>query len=170
VEHLLHIATSHLIEECVKRGVGEIVIGDLDGIRENINYGDRLNQRLHAWPYRKLINMLRYKGALAGIVVRDDVDEKSTSITCHACGKVKASNRRHRGLYVCSCGWKAQADVNGALNIYERAYQVSPVVTGVARTLKGSSGRVARPAVVSYHLGWHGVAEPKRREKVLRAS
>ncbi|KXG76692.1 hypothetical protein AN618_14660 [Fervidicola ferrireducens] len=162
VEQLLHAATSHLIAECVQRGVKEIAIGNLNGIRESIAYGDRLNQRLHAWPYRKLINMLKYKGAMAGILVRDNVDEKSTSITCHACGNVMASNRRYRGLYICSCGWRAQADVNGALNIYERVYQVSPV--------KGSSGRVARPAVVSYHLGWHGVAEPKRRDKTLCAS
>ena len=162
VEQLLHIATSHFIAECIRRGVKEIALGDLNGICESIDYGKRLNQRLHAWPYRKLINMLRYKGALAGITVRDDVEEKSTSITCHACGKVMPSNRRHRGLYVCSCGWRTQADINGALNIYERAYQVSPV--------KGSSGRVARPAVVSYLLGWHGVVEPKREGKPLRAS
>lgn len=153
VEHLLHTATSHLIEECVRRGVGEIAIGDLCGIREGIDYGDKLNQRLHAWPYRKLINMLKYKGALSGIVVRDDVDERNTSITCHACGRILPANRKHRGLYVCSCGWKAQADVNGALNIFEKAYQVSPV--------KGSSGRVARPVVLSFQLGWHGVHEPK---------
>ncbi|MER3490303.1 MAG: hypothetical protein C4328_10550, partial [Meiothermus sp.] len=68
-----------------------------------------------------------------------------------------------------ACGWKAQADVNGALNIYERAFQVSPVVTGVARTLKGSSGRVARPVVLSFRLGWHTVHEPKRKCS-LRAS
>jgi len=162
VEQLLHIATSHFIAECIRRGVKEIAIGDLKGIRRGIGYGDRLNQRLHAWPYRKLIHMLKYKGALAGILVRDNVDEKSTSITCHACGKVVASNRRYRGLYVCSCGWRTQADINSALNIFERAYQVSPV--------KGSSGRVARPAVVSYLPGWHGVAEPKRKGKPLRAS
>lgn len=162
VEHLLHVATSHFIAECVRRGVREIAIGDLNGIRESIDYGDRLNQRLHAWPYRKLINMLKYKGALAGIIVRDDIDERHTSITCHACGEVMASNREHRGLYVCSCGWRAQADVNGALNIFERVFQVSPV--------KGSSGRVARPAVMSFLLGWHGVAEPKRRDKTLCAS
>ncbi|MEW6244678.1 MAG: transposase [Bacillota bacterium] len=162
VEHLLHIATSHFIAECVRRGVKEIASGDLNGVRESIDYGKRLNQRLHAWPYRKVINMLKYKGALVGVIVRDDVEEKSTSITCHACGKVVPSNRRYRSLYVCPYGWRAQADVNGALNIYERVHQVSPV--------KGSSGRVARPAVVSYHLGWHGVAEPKRRDKTLCAS
>ena len=103
-----------------------------------------------------------YKGALVGIIVRDDISEERTSITCHACGRVMSCNRRHRGLYACSCGWRAQADVNGALNIYERAYKVSPV--------KGSSGRVARPAVVSYHLGWHGVAAPKYEGKPLCAS
>ncbi len=162
IEHLLHITTSHFIEECVRRGVKEIVIGNLNGIRENIDYGEQLNQRLHVWPYRKLINMLKYKGELAGILVLDNVDEGSTSITCHACGEIMASNRRHRGLYVCSCGWKAQADVNGALNIYERAYKVSPV--------KGSSGRVARPVAVSFLLGWHGVTEPKRKDKLLRTS
>jgi len=161
VEHLLHVATSHLIAECVRRGVKEIAIGNLNGIRGSVDYGDRLNQRLHAWPYRKLVNMLKYKGALAGIIVRDDVDEDNTSKTCHSCRVIKTSNRKRRGLYACSCGWKAQADVNGALNIYERVFQVSPV--------KGSSGRVARPVVVSYHLGWHGVVEPKRRTD-LRAS
>jgi IS605 OrfB family transposase len=142
--------------------VKEIVVGNLNGIRESIDYGDRLNQRLHAWPYRKLVNMLKYKGALVGIIVRDDVDEDNTSKTCHSCGAIKTSNRKRRGLYACSCGWRAQADANGALNIFERAFQVSPV--------KGSSGRVARPAVVSYLLGWHGVAEPKRKNKFLRAS
>ncbi|WP_369018480.1 transposase [Thermatribacter velox] len=162
VEHLLHIATAHFIGECMRRGVKEIAIGDLNGIRESVDYGKWLNQRLHAWPYRKLINMLRYKGALVGVTIRDDVEEKSTSIACHACGKVMPSNRRYRGLYICPCGWRAQADVNGALNIFERVHQVSPV--------KGSSGRVARPAVVSYLLGWHGVAEPKREGKPLRTS
>ncbi|MER3402374.1 MAG: hypothetical protein C4337_03515 [Armatimonadota bacterium] len=51
------------------------------------------------------------------------------------------------------------ADVNGALSIYQREFQVSPI--------KGRSGRVARPVVLSLHLGWH---EPERRDKALRAS
>ncbi len=175
VEHLLHIATAHFIEECVRRGVKEIAIGNLTGIREGLDYGPRMNQRLHAWPYRKVVQMLRYKGELAGIRVRADVDERDTSRTCPACGKVKASNRVFRGLYVCTCGWKAQADINGALNIYERAYQVSPMPRQGAA--QGSSGRVARPVVVSFRLGWHTVHEPVsraaatfKRKHSLRAS
>lgn len=155
VDHLLHQAAAHFLKECARRGVGEVVVGNLLGLREGLDYGDALNQRLHAWPYRKLVDVLKYKGALLGIAVRDDVDERKTSVTCHACGRAWPANRRHRGLYLCSCGWKAQADVNGALNIYQRAYQVSPV--------KGSSGRVARPVVLSFRLGWHGVHEPLSR-------
>jgi hypothetical protein len=42
-DHLLHIVTSHFIRECVKRGVGEIAIGDPTGIRDGIDYGARVN-------------------------------------------------------------------------------------------------------------------------------
>jgi putative transposase len=120
-----------------------------------------MNQRLHAWPYRKIGPMIRYKAALAGIAVRDAVDERGTSCTCHACGTAREASRGHRSLYRCPCGRTAQADVNGALNLYDRAFQVSPV--------KGSSGRVARPVVVSFQAGWHTVHAPKRRPN-LRAS
>jgi len=41
---------------------------------------------------------------------------------------------------------------------------------GVAHTLEGSRGRVVRPVVLSFRLGWNGVAEPERRDKALRAS
>jgi IS605 OrfB family transposase len=153
VNHLLHIATSHLISECLKKGVREIATGDLNGIREGIDYSDSVNQRLHHWPYRKIIHMIRYKGELVGIEVKDRIDERNTSRICHRCGQILASNRKHRGFYSCSCGWKVQADVNGALNIFERAFQVSPV--------RRSSGRVARPVAMSYLPGWHGITEPK---------
>jgi len=96
----------------------------------------------------------------AGIIVRDDVDERGTSRTCPICRQAREANRIHRGWYRCPCGWTAHADVNGALNLYERAFQVSPI--------KGSSGRVARPVVVLFQSGWHTVHEPKRKN--LRAS
>lgn len=161
VEHLLHIITSHFVRECIRQGVKEIAIGGLTGIREEIDYGGRMNQRLHAWPYRKIIHMIQYKAALVGIAVQADIEETATSKTCRACGQVREANRVHRGLYRCTCGWTAQADVNGALNICERAFQVSPI--------KGSSGRVARPMVLSFQAGWHTVYAPKRRD-TLRAS
>ena len=45
VNHLLHQAASHFLRECAKRGVGEVVVGDLSGLREGLDYGEVLNQR-----------------------------------------------------------------------------------------------------------------------------
>lgn len=161
VEHLLHIVSKHFVEECARRGVGEVVVGDLTGRVEGKSFGRVVNQRLHAWAFRKLAGMIEYKAVLLGISFRA-VGEERTSIICHACGTEKASNRKSRGSYRCGCGWSAHADVNAALNICERACNVSPV--------KGSSGRVARPVVLSFQVGRHTVHEPKRRTELLRAS
>jgi IS605 OrfB family transposase len=146
------MATSPFLSECVKKGIKEVAIGNRKGIRENRDSSVSVIHRLHNWPYRKIIHMLKYKGQLSGMEVYDSMDEKNTSRTCHSCKKILPSNRKHRGIYLCSCGWKVQAGLNGALNIFD-ACKVSPI--------KRVSGRVARPVAMSYHLGWHGVTEPK---------
>ncbi|MEW6732188.1 MAG: zinc ribbon domain-containing protein [Acidobacteriota bacterium] len=78
----------------------------------------------------------------------DEVSEAYTSKTCHACKVVKESNRKHRGFYQCQCGWTVQADINGAANIFESHYKVSPI---------RSSGCVAQPVVLPMRLGRHMV-------------
>ena len=155
VQHLLHILTADFARRCWLAGVDTIAIGDLTGIRERIDYSDELNQRLHAWPFRKIVDMITYKAHLYGIQVVE-VSEAYTSRACHACGEVRKSNRKHRGLYVCACGWHVHADVNGAANIFQNAYKVSPLI-------ERSSGRVARPVVLPIRLGWHTVHETKSK-------
>jgi transposase len=91
-----------------------------------------------------MIKMINYKGAWSGIEVRDDIHEKNTSEICHAAEKYWLPIA---GIVACirvRAAGKAHADVNGAFNIFERAFQVSPI--------KGSSGRVARPATVGNRL------------------
>ena len=150
VNHALHIISKHLVKECIAKGVGEIVIGDIKGIRGKINSGTHLNQRLHAWAFGKIISQMTYKSELAGIKPRV-MGEAYTSQACYACGQIKPSNRVYRGLYQCSCGWSAHADLNGALNIFQKAYHVSP---------SWSSGAVAAPVVMPYQIDWHKVYEP----------
>ena len=160
VEHLLHILTADFVHRSWLAGVDTIAIGDLTGIRERIDYTDELNQRLHAWPFRKIVDMITYKAGLYGIQVME-VGEAYTSQACHSCGEVRKSNRRHRGLYACACGWRVHADVNGVANIFQNAYKVSPLI-------ERSSGRVARPVVLPIRLGWHTVHET--RSKVALAA
>lgn len=160
VEHLLHILTADFARRCWLAGVDTIAVGDLTGIRERIDYTDALNQRLHAWPFGKIIDMITYKASLYGMQVIE-VSEAYTSQTCHECGEVKKTNRKHRGLYACGCGWRIHADVNGVANIFQNAFKVSPLT-------ERSSGCVAQPVVLPVRLGWHTVHETK--SKVAHAS
>lgn len=140
----LHQISRHFVDLCKEKGVQEIVIGDLSDIRKGIQYSKRMNQRLHAWPFARLTEFIKYKAEDAGISVIA-VPESYTSQTCHSCGKIKKSNRKHRGLYKCSCGYIENADINGAANIFERVYNVSP--------LKRSSGSVTLPVLAVQFTG-----------------
>ena len=152
INHRLHQISKDFVERCYQAGVATIVIGDLNGIRDNIQYGRKINQRLHAWSFAKLTQQITYKAALKGIVV-EKISERNTSKTCHCCGKISKSNRKTRGVYRCECGWQAHADVNAAANIFKRFTNLSPV--------SRSSGAVAAPVVLPLHNSWHTVYAPQ---------
>lgn len=137
VKHLLHAMTRAVINLAARHGVETIVLGDLTGIRQEKNLGTKTNQKCHKWPFRKIMELVRYKAALAGIaVVR--ITEEYTSQTCSECKPIPSqeyahkSNRKYRGLYVCrDCGAIINADVNGAINIakkYLETLNEQPVV------------------------------------------
>ena len=125
--HFLHTLSKEIVAECASRGVGKIVVGDLGGIREEADtgesrdWGDHGNLDLHGWAFERFTKLLAYKAEEVGIaVVRKS--ERGTSKTCSACGDKRRTNRRHRGLYVCSsCGFVGNADCNGAENIRRKA-------------------------------------------------
>jgi putative transposase len=150
VHHLLHLISKDFVERCSQTGVDTIAIGKLTGIRKKMDYGERLNQRLHAWPFAKLTHMIAYKAKLQGIQIVQ-ISEAYSSQTCHACHKVAKSNRTTRGSYACTCGWHAHADVNASANLFQSAFHVSP--------LTRSSGDVASPAVVSLITRRHTVCQ-----------
>ena len=119
IRHRLHIISKQFVELCEEKGVTHIVLGDLNGIRDNIDYSKRLNQQLHNWNFAQLIDFIKYKAERIGITV-ELISEQYTSQTCCSCGTVDKSNRKTRGLYVCNCGNRINADRNGANNILTR--------------------------------------------------
>ena len=126
VHHLLHTMTRAVINTAIAHGVETIVVGDLTGIREAKNFGVKINQRFHKWPFRKVAELIRYKAALVGIAVVSMTEEYSSQ-TCSVCkdmpskGNARKTNRIHRGLYVCQdCGTVMNADLNGARNIAKK--------------------------------------------------
>lgn len=126
VHHMLHCMTRKVIDIALQQGVEMIVIGDLTGIREQAKFNKKTNQKLHGFPYAKIIQMIRYKAQEQGIEVRL-LTEEYTSQACSVCQmfpceeNAKPSNRIHRGLYVCNdCHTTINADVNGAINISKK--------------------------------------------------
>jgi putative transposase len=123
--HFLHALSKHIVAECVERGVGTLVVGDLGGIREGengdpTNWGDHGNLDLHGWAFDRFTTMLDYKAEAEGIEV-EPVSERDTSKSCSVCGRCDDSQRVERGLYVCdNCGLVANADTNGAENIRQK--------------------------------------------------
>jgi putative transposase len=123
--------TKKVIELAVGQGVKTIVIGDLTGIREKSELGKKNKQKFHALPFRKLIQMIKYKAQEVGISVKTEITEEYTSQTCACCKPMPSkehankSNRIHRGLYHCKeCNSLINADVNGAINISKKYLKV----------------------------------------------
>jgi len=120
INNYMNQAVAHIIKHCLDNKIGNIVIGELKGIKQNINHGRKNNQNFSYIPYGIFKRKLRSKAEKYGIEVIE-VNERDTSKTCSVCGVKKGSNRKHRGLYVCSeCGSVLNADVNGAVNIIKK--------------------------------------------------
>ncbi|OIQ59771.1 putative transposase [Moorella thermoacetica] len=140
--HYLHVLTKWLVNLAIAHDVSTILVGELKGIRAGKDWGDVGNQKLHAWPFSKIISLLTYKAALAGIRVIK-VSEKSTSTTCPVCSRRTKKARVYRGLFV-HCGLALNADLVGAYNILQR-YLREAGLTLPDRP--GVVGALARPAV-----------------------
>ena len=75
------------------------------------------NRSLNSWSFYRLAKFIKYKAALAEILVIR-VDPYKTSQRCPLCGSEhKAKDRR----YVCECGFHAHRDLVGAINIANNA-------------------------------------------------
>ena len=112
----LHKQTTKFVKYCEAKGIGTIILGDLTGIRNTINYGKRANQKLHQWAFGKIAALITYKAKALGIKVKT-IDESYTSQTCPKCGNRKKPTNRN---YTCTCGFQYHRDGVGAINIRQK--------------------------------------------------
>ena len=116
IKDALHKQTTKFVQLSQERNIGTIVLGDLTGIRENIDSGKRANQKLHQWAFSKITLLITYKAKEAGMTVRQ-IDEAYTSQTCPKCGNRKKPTNRN---YTCKCGFNYHRDGVGAINIRQK--------------------------------------------------
>lgn len=128
VEHWIHCATKKVVEIAQLEGVETIVVGNIKGILNKGAGSKAVNIKMHMLPFDKMIYKLKYKAEAAGVLVdAESIKEHYTSQTCSFCKSIPSkknavkSDRKHRGLFVCSdCGSQINADVNGAINIAKK--------------------------------------------------
>ena len=122
VNDLIHKISRNIVSNAIEMD-SMIVIGKLEGIRKQ-SRGRRFNRKLNSFPFYKLKQQIKYKAEWEGIKVIE-ISEAYTSQICHKCG---SRGIRKNGLFKCECGWEANSDYNGVLNIINRAFgQVSKV-------------------------------------------
>ncbi len=131
-----------------------IVMENLNGMRENIDYGKSMNRRLHKIPYVMIQNYIEYKAMWDGILV-EKVDPRDTSHRCPLC---EGRGVRRKRLFKCKCGLQDHADRVASVNIAKRGYtylreNVPPVkrLPSLRKVRWGASGLVnsPTPAVVA---------------------
>jgi len=117
----LHKASRKIVNLAKKYQVGKIVIGDLEEIKQNMDY----NKNFVQIPIQRLKDLIEYKAKLASIKVIL-VDEAYTS-GCSALNQEKLnksnydkSRRKERGLFFTADNIPINADVNGSLNIMRK--------------------------------------------------
>lgn len=131
-EHRFQRDANHSISKAlVAKAVASckaLALEDLTGIRERVTVRHEQRRERMGWAFFQLRAFIAYKALAAGIPVVL-VDPRNTSRTCYACGFCDKRNRASQAHFRClSCGYSANADHNGALNIASRALVNAPVV------------------------------------------
>jgi putative transposase len=153
LKHAVNTMLRGIFSLLEKRNVGELYIGDLNGIRKEADHGRRGNQKLHNfWTFNLVERRTMELGDEYGVSVKK-VSERDTSKTCCLCGK-QHNGRVERGLMVCHERHQCiNADVNGAVNILKVAANRFPSVLSTDKGETSGSRLMAQPLLLrwNYH-------------------
>ncbi len=147
INEFLNRAVNHIINVCLENKIGNIVVGEFEGIKQEINHGKRNNQNFVGIPYHLFKRKLKSKCERYGINY-DDPNEAYTSRTdALAFDEIKEqpygkTRRIKRGLYKSSTGTLINADVNGSLNILRKVAGDSLVRETISRGLVNRPERI----------------------------
>ena len=128
-----------------------IVFEDLKDMRDSIDYGTRMNRRLHSLPFAALQEMVSYKTAWDGIP-SDEVDPEYTSQRCPrtACQHTERANRHKKRFNCQQCEFQDHADRKAAVCVVQEWFgeqyenvpslETLPRVRKVRRAASGAGG------------------------------
>ena len=151
VHDALHKVSREVVEWVSQFSAPVVVFEDLKDMRDAIDYGTRMNRRLHSLPFAKLREFISYKAAWLGIP-SDDVDPEYTSQRCPRteCQHTERANR-HKKRFKCQrCEFQDHADRKAAVCVVQNWFaeqtgnvpslETLPRVQKVRRTASGAGG------------------------------
>jgi putative transposase len=116
VRDRLHKVSRHIVEWTKQFKKPCIVFEDLKEMRDSIDYGTRMNRRLHHLPFRALQYYTSYKAAFEGVPTAW-IDPEYTSQQCPMCGHTERANRNKKRFKCRSCQHQDHADRSASVNI-----------------------------------------------------
>ena len=125
--------TNKLIEILKKEKISKLVVGYNKGWKQEINIGSKNNQNFVGIPFRKILDILKYKLEDNGIEYKEQ-EESYTSKASYldnddipvykendGTNYIFSGKRIKRGIYKSKQGKIINADLNGALNILKKS-------------------------------------------------
>lgn len=122
------------IQELSERYTLYVSLGKLKNIRNTArrgNYkGPKFRGMMHSWAFARITDSLKHQLAQLGWTIKGKksrfhvVPEAWTSIICWKCGR--KGYRPRQAKFVCTCGFRTNADRNGSLNIARRLIKLIP--------------------------------------------
>jgi IS605 OrfB family transposase len=132
IHNILHQMSSYVVNWLKTNHIEALIVGYNENWKVEVNTGSKNNQNFVQIPFLKLINQLRYKCELAGIVLvltEESYTSKASFLDLDKIptyqegikNEVKFTGKRvKRGLYKSSTGLFINSDVNGAYNILRK--------------------------------------------------
>jgi IS605 OrfB family transposase len=156
VRDRLHKVCRHIVEWSQQFETPCIVFEDLKEMRDSIDYGTRMNRRLHHLPFRALQYYTSYKAAFEGVPTAW-IDPEYTSQQCPMCGHTERANRHKKRFKCRSCQHQDHADRGASVNIAVKGIEkhqgwTVPALNSLpqVRTVRRrASGAVDAPTVTS---------------------
>lgn len=128
----IHKISRFIIDFCKKNDIGTITIGLNKNWKQNINLGNKNNQKFVEIPFSSLIDKISYKAKLVGIDVKI-TEESYTSKVDHLAFEsfekhdIYLEKRKKRGLFQSSVNQLINADINGSIGIVRKVFGDSAV-------------------------------------------
>ena len=121
VRDRLHKVSRHIMEWSQQFVKPCIVFEDLKELRDSIDYGTRMNRRLHHLPFRALQVYTSYKASFEDVPTTW-INPEYTSQACALtdCEHTERANRNKKRFKCRSCGYQDHADRNASVNIAKK--------------------------------------------------